>query len=106
MVQNYIMLLSLVSIVIGFINHQTKLAKLSFIGSITFVLSFLTLAVSKVGIYWFGYPVGYRLLRPLTLLLFLVQIKDICFFAYSKYYGVLREGIITIDTNKPEKPEA
>lgn len=83
--QNYVMLLSLVSIAMGLINHQTKLVKLALIGSITFVLSFITLAVTKVGIFWLGYPIGYYLLCPITLFLSLLQIKQICCFACRNY---------------------
>jgi len=83
--QNYVMLLSLVSIAIGLINHQTKLVKLALTGSITFMLSFITLAVTKVGIFWLGYPIGYYLLCPITLFLFLQQIKQICCFACRNY---------------------
>lgn len=101
--QDYVMLLSLVSIAMGLINHQTKLVKLALIGSITFLLSFVTLAVTKVGIFWLGYPIGYYLLCPLTLLLSLVQIKDICCFACCKYYGALRECNDATDTNKSEE---
>jgi hypothetical protein len=87
--QNYVMLLSLVSIVMALMNHQTKLVKLALIGSVTFVLSFITLAADKVGIIWLGYPIGYYLLCPITLFLSLMQIKQICSFACFNYYGSL-----------------
>lgn len=83
--QDYVMLLSLVSIAMGLINHQTKLVKLALIGSITFALSFVTLVVTKVGIFWLGYPIGYYLLCPITLFLSLQQVKDICCFACGNY---------------------
>ncbi|GAB4165138.1 MAG: hypothetical protein Tsb006_4700 [Rickettsiaceae bacterium] len=88
--QNYVMLLSLVSIIVALINHNTKLIKLAVIGSATLVLSFVTLAVSQVGLILFGYPVGYYYLCPITLLLFLLQIKDIMCFAYYRYQEVLK----------------
>lgn len=83
--QNYVMLLSLASIAMGLINHQTKLVKLALIGSVTFVLSFVTLAATRVGIVWLGYPIGYYLLCPITLFLSLQQIKQICCFACRNY---------------------
>ena len=101
--QNYVMLLSLVSITMGLINHQTKLVKLALIGSITFVLSFITLAVTKVGIFWLGYPIGYYLLCPITLFLSLEQIKQICWFTCCKYYGALKECNGTTATNNAEE---
>jgi len=85
--QNYVMYLSLASIIIATINHNTSLVKLALIGSITFGISFITLAVSQVGIIWLGYPIGYYLLCPITLFLSLLQIKQICSFVCCKHYG-------------------
>lgn len=104
--QNYVMLLSLVSISMGLINHQTKLVKLALIGSITLMLSFITLVTSRVGIVWFGYPIGYYLLCPITLFLLLEQIKQICYFACYKYYETLRECNSTNTKGDTEKLDA
>lgn len=90
--QHYMMLLSVVSILSGLINHTTKLVKLAFIGAISTAISFLTIAVSKVGITWLGYPIGYYVLCPMSLFLFLLQIKQITCFAFCKYCEVLKSS--------------
>jgi hypothetical protein len=46
--QDYVMYLSLISIIAGLIHHQTKLIKLVLIGAVTTALSFITVVVSKV----------------------------------------------------------
>ena len=90
--QNYIMLLSLVSIVTALMNYTTKLIKLAFIGSLTFVISLVTVVVSQVGIEWLGYPIGYYLLCPISLFLFLLQVKQISCFSWCKYCEILKSG--------------
>ena len=98
--QHYVMLLSLVSILAALINHTTKLIKLAFIGSISILASFLTVVISKVGIIWLGYPIGYYFLWPITLYLFLLQLKEISCFACCKYYEILQANeIVNAITN-------
>ena len=85
--QNYVMLLSLVSIIVAFVSYDTRLLKLALIGAITLPVSFVTVAASKVGVIWLGIPIGYYALCPITIFLFLLQIKSISSFVCSKYYG-------------------
>lgn len=88
--QYYVMLLSIVSILSGLLNHTGALAKLAFIGAIAVVASMLAIITSKTGIICFGYPVGYYLLCPMSVFLFLLQIKYITSFSWSKYCEVLK----------------
>ena len=85
--QHYVMLLSLVSIIVAFVSYDTRLLKLALIGAITLPVSFITVAASQVGIIWFEIPIGYCALCPITIFLFLLQVKQICRFACAKYYG-------------------
>lgn len=89
MPQYYILSLSLVSILTALINSNRKLMVLAMVASITVVISFLTIVTSKTGIRLLGYPVGYYALCPMSLLLFLLQIKQITYFAWCKYSEVL-----------------
>jgi len=85
--QDYVMYLSLISIIAGLIHHQTKLIQLALTGAVTIVVSFITVVASKVSIIWLGYPIGYYLFCPITLFLFLQQIRLICCFACRNYYS-------------------
>lgn len=82
--QNYVMYLSLASIIVALVNRQTSLVKLAMIGSVTFVISFVTVVLSKVGVTIFGYPIGYYLFCPVTLFLMLLQVKEIICFSRCK----------------------
>jgi len=98
--QNYVMLLSLVSIIVAFVSYNTRLLKLALIGAITLPISFITVAVSQVGIVWLGIPIGYYVLCPISLFLFLLQIKQITCFAWCQYYEVLKSGSEVNNTMK------
>ena len=98
--QNYVMLLSLVSIIVAFVSYNTRLLKLALIGAITLPISFITVAVSQVGIIWLGIPIGYYVLCPISLFLFLLQIKQITCFAWRQYCEVLKSGSEVNNTMK------
>lgn len=98
--QDYVMYLSLVSIIVALVNQETKLIKLALIGSITFATSFVTVAITKVGIIVMGYPVGYYFFCPITLFLSLLQLKQISYFACCKYYGAIKECSSTTQKDK------
>jgi hypothetical protein len=83
--QDYVMYLSLISIIAGLMHHQTKLIKLALTGAVTVAVSFITVVASKVSVIWLGYPIGNYLLCPITLFLFLQQIRLICCFACRNY---------------------
>lgn len=88
--QYYILLVSSVSILAGLINTDKKHLILTLLGAITVVVSLLTIVVSKVGVYWFGYPIGYYILCPISVFLFLWQIKRItCLASYYNYKEVI-----------------
>ena len=87
--QYYILLVSSISILAGLINIDKKQLILTLLGAITVVVSLLTIVVSKVGIYWFGYPIGYYILCPISVFLFLWQIKRITCLAYYNYKEVI-----------------
>ena len=88
--QYYVMLLSFISILVALINHNTKLVLLAILGAITVVVSLLAIVTSKIGVIWFGYPIGYYALCPMSIFLFLVQIKQITCFAWCQYCEVLK----------------
>ena len=90
--QNYVMAMSLVSVIIAAFNHNTKLVNLGLIGATTLVISFITVATSQVGVILYGYPIGYYLFCPITIFLFLQQIKQICIFSYCKYCELLKRS--------------
>ena len=87
--QYYVMLLSAISILAALINYNTKLVLLAIVGVIAVVVSLLAVVTSKVGITWLGYPIGYYFLYPMSVFLFLLQIKQITCFAWNKYCEVL-----------------
>jgi len=87
--QYYILLVSSISILAGLINTDKKQLILTLLGAITVVVSLLTIVVSKVGVYWFGYPIGYYILCPISVFLFLWQIKRITCLAYYNYKEVI-----------------
>lgn len=51
-------------------------------GAAAILLSIFAIITNKIGIVWLGYPVGYYLLTPLSIFLFLLQIKTYICFAY------------------------
>lgn len=77
--QNYIMLLSLVSIIIAVMN-PVQLGKLAAIGAITFFVSLITIITYKTWASFFRISMGYYFFCPITLFLFLLQLKHICYF--------------------------
>ena len=98
--QDYVMYLSLISIIAGLIHHQTKLIKLALTGAVTIAVSFITVVASKVSVIWLGYPIGYYLLCPITLFLFLQQIRLICCFAcrnYCSWISGCNDKLATLD---------
>ena len=93
--QHYIMLLSVISILAALINYKTKLVLLAIVGAMTFVVSLLSIVTSKIGVIWFGYPIGYYVICPISIFLFLLQIKQITCFAWCQYCEVLKSGEVS-----------
>lgn len=90
--QYYVMLLSVISILAALINYNTKLVLLAIVGAITVVVSLLAIVTSKIGVICLGYPIGYYALCPMSIFLFLLQIKQITCFAWCQYCEVLKSG--------------
>ena len=93
--QYYVMLLSFISILVALINYNTKLVLLAIVGAVTVVVSLLAIVTSKIGVIWLGYPIGYYALCPMSIFLFLVQIKQITCFAWCQYCEVLKSGEVS-----------
>ena len=79
---HYILFISGISILTGVISYNTKLNSLVMAGVTAILLSIFAIITNKIGIVWLGYPVGYYLLTPLSIFLFLLQIKTYICFAY------------------------
>lgn len=88
--QYYVMLLSFISILVALINYNTKLVLLAMVGAVTVVVSLLAIVTSKIGVICLGYPIGYYALCPMSIFLFLLQIKQITCFAWCQYCEVLK----------------
>lgn len=88
--QYYVMLLSVISILAALINYNTKLVLLAIVGAMTVVVSLLAIVTNKIGVIWLGYPIGYYALCPMSIFLFLLQIKQITCFAWCQYCEVLK----------------
>lgn len=104
--QYYILLVSSISILAGLININTKQVILVLAGAITTVISLLTIAISKVGVFFFGYPMGYYVLCPVSVFLFLWQIRKIICFAYCNYKEVLARQCVNRGDNLSQVSEA
>lgn len=98
--QYYVMLLSFISILVALINYNTKLVLLAIVGAVTVVVSLLAIVTSKIGVIWLGYRIGYYALCPMSIFLFLVQIKQITCFAWCQYCEVLKSSKVVNDIAK------
>lgn len=92
---HYILFISGISILTGVLSYNTKLNSLVMTGATAVLLSIFTIITNKVGIVWLGYGVGYYLLTPLSIFLFLWQIKTYVCFAYCNCCEGLEENNIS-----------
>jgi hypothetical protein len=92
---HYILFISGISILTGVISYHTKLNSLVMAGAAAVLLSIFAIITNKVGIVWLGYGVGYYLLTPPSIFLFLWQIKTYICFAYCNYREVSENNNIS-----------